>query len=56
MEITPEKSLTVLCGLINRAPLSEAEAVGASACVEQLEKALKELKEFKNPPKPVPTD
>jgi hypothetical protein len=56
MELTPEKSLQVLAVLINRAPLSEAEAIGASSCVDIIEKAFKELKDFKNPPKPVPTD
>lgn len=56
MDITPEKSLQILCNLVNRAPLSEAEAIGASACVEMIEKSLKELSDFKNPPKPAPSD
>lgn len=56
MDITPEKSLQVIVALVQRAPLTDAEALGAQFAVSKIEAALKELNDFKNPPKGAPTD
>lgn len=50
MELENEKALQILVALINRTPMTEAEIVGANACVKKIEAALKELKDFKSPP------
>lgn len=43
----PEQYLMVLVGLLNRLAMSDAEKLGANACVETLKKSLDELEAFK---------
>lgn len=46
MNLPPENALVILVNLLKRAPLTDAEAVGAQFAINVLETANKELKEF----------
>ena len=46
-QITPEKALEGILPLLNRAPLSPLEALGAQQCLAALDAALKELAKLK---------
>lgn len=53
MEITPEASLQIIADLLKRAPMSNAEMIGAQIALNKLESISKEWKDFKNPPAPL---
>lgn len=41
--IEPKRALVVLVSLLKRAPLSDAESVGAQTCIDSLNDAINEL-------------
>jgi len=52
MQLNPEVALQIIVSVLRRTPINDAEGAGIQLAIEQLDKSIKELNEFKQPPKP----